>query len=205
MSEERPTKTESGRYAPSESEKEVLKNFIHEYFSHQKRSSMRTEVSRKAHAALVEAKYHNWNERKVRIWFRNNRSSYLPDDPSPDDVSPIISPFAAAPRAFQSVGRSVPHHVVQSELPPLPEVPADGASVQEIKTRINDIARYAKLIPRDPGPKQQHVVFFKDAEVTFRECLKKLPPEELPLVVDGGATVIEMPDSSQSVDGFPIV
>jgi hypothetical protein len=62
------------RYSPNQVEQDVLTAEIPNYFRHPKRSSERKAIAAQTAQKLSELNTaHQWTEKSVRIWFRNNR------------------------------------------------------------------------------------------------------------------------------------
>jgi hypothetical protein len=202
MSQLRSSQTESSHSSPSEAEQNILKNFIFQFFDNQKRSPFRIEILGQACDSLLQAGYSHWTKQKVRIWFDKNRSKYLnPEDGLSQSFVPKDLQSLQPPLIVVS-SRSIQRTVFHFRLPPLPE---DGISLTELRNRLSDVSKSANSISGDSDTKPQHPEYFKDAEVTFLECLKRFPVGELPPVIDGGATVIEMPNECEIVKDHPLV
>ena len=65
-----------GRYFPTENEISTLAKYIQIYFSHPERSAQRSQVVQQVFAILAPQNPH-WDQRKIRLWFNNNKKIYL--------------------------------------------------------------------------------------------------------------------------------
>lgn len=68
------------RYFPSEEEHRVLIAKLKEYFTYQERSNDRKNVVNVTYD-LLKDNYNHWNPSNIRLWFNNNKTTYIGKDP----------------------------------------------------------------------------------------------------------------------------
>ncbi|EAY09352.1 hypothetical protein TVAG_417740 [Trichomonas vaginalis G3] len=94
-----------GRYFPRQQEQEILISSIEKYFSYPERSEQRTQIVQNITHELQKIS-NRWNNRSVRLWFNNNKKTFLKPEPTVTFAPPIseTSPMlSVAPISSQFV------------------------------------------------------------------------------------------------------
>jgi len=83
-----------GRYFPGQEELSILINSIEEYFSYPERSEERSKIVSSVTGRLNAINAH-WKNRSVRLWFNNNKKTYLKQEANvtfvPIPESPLLN------------------------------------------------------------------------------------------------------------------
>ena len=69
---------DSKRYHPSQLEQSILVQNVGNYFSKPERSVERNKIAANVSTQLMKISDH-WNHRAVRLWFNNNKHTYIGD------------------------------------------------------------------------------------------------------------------------------
>ena len=93
-----------GRYFPGQKEQDILIGSIEKYFSFPERSEQRAQIVQQITAELLKISS-RWNNRAVRLWFNNNKRSFLKQEPAVTFSHKIndSSPMFQLPTRAQSI------------------------------------------------------------------------------------------------------
>lgn len=78
------------RYYPNAQEQSVLIPYLRKYFKYPERSPERNRIASEVSQMLLKISPH-WTHRAVRLWFNNNRLTYLKNDDTPTQSNPNFS------------------------------------------------------------------------------------------------------------------
>ena len=161
------------RYYANSNEQKILIQGLKHYFSLPERSQNRNKVAKDVSNYLRRLSPH-WTHRAVRLWFNNNRHTYMPAGESPAPVppppppvppmpvtmppvptlpppppprDPIILPAIAPPRQ--------PHELPPLRLAPLKQVVV--ATLPEIRPLTKPLSYWQQAEPRSPNPNESYV------------------------------------------------
>ena len=97
--------SKEGRYFPSQQEQDILSSSIENYFSYPERSDQRAQIVQQITSQLLKISP-RWNNRAVRLWFNNNKKTYLKTEPQVSfqiQTPPETSPMPQIPNRSQSM------------------------------------------------------------------------------------------------------
>ena len=185
------------RYYPSDEELKILIPKLKQYFSFPDRSMERKNIVQKTFELIKEINPNHWDARKVRIWFRNNKKTYISVDPERIPTAqipsiPAIDPNFVPPQTdtLESRGFSKPafsfvnenaHPKIDFGIPNLPELTQGWNSTQEMyQTTLQDFYTVLKQIREKlyqaarEETIQEKLEKQKKLEKRFNECIEKM-------------------------------
>ena len=112
------------RYFPTEAELHILIPKLHEYFGYGERSVQRKTCCAEAWQAVLELNPTHWTKAKVRLWFNNNKNTYL-SNISNRIPTPYLPPVNVSDSNLRKTPAIPRESIPDTEQPEQVETPVD--------------------------------------------------------------------------------
>ncbi|EAY15887.1 hypothetical protein TVAG_165150 [Trichomonas vaginalis G3] len=93
---------DADRYYPTDEELKILIPMLRKYFSLPERSNSRKDLVDEVFTAVAKINPKHWDAKKVRIWFRNNKKTFMSADPERIPTAQIPPIPTGDPNMIQS-------------------------------------------------------------------------------------------------------